>query len=227
VPANDVARWNGTAWSPLGSGIGFQEVRALHVFDDGSGPALFAAGWFGAAGGVTAYSVAKWNGSNWSALSTPFGTVVDIHALTVFDGGTGPALMMAGGLASVTRYACGGSISLSVNQVGPAGSPVSIVHANLIPGLRYYTAFSRAPCPSGIGNGPYLGLCLPSRRDAAFVVELLTAPLDATPFRFVAAGDSMIWGPYPIAAGVYDGVCFEYSSSGFGATSAVMRMVVQ
>jgi hypothetical protein len=58
------------------------QYRALAVFDDGTGPALYA-------GGV----VAKWDGSTWTALSTGLG---DVYALTVFDDGTGPALYVGG-----------------------------------------------------------------------------------------------------------------------------------
>ena len=45
-------------------------VRALTVFDDGSGPALYAGGAFTTAGGVAANHIAKWNGSSWSALGS-------------------------------------------------------------------------------------------------------------------------------------------------------------
>jgi hypothetical protein len=45
-------------------------VNALIVFDDGTGPALYAGGAFTTAGGVSANRIAKWNGSTstWSAL---------------------------------------------------------------------------------------------------------------------------------------------------------------
>ena len=43
VAANDVARWDGSAWSPLGSGVE-DGVLALTAFDDGFGPALYAGG---------------------------------------------------------------------------------------------------------------------------------------------------------------------------------------
>jgi hypothetical protein len=43
--AKGIARWNGTAWSPLGSGMS-STVNALTVFDDGTGPALYAGGSF-------------------------------------------------------------------------------------------------------------------------------------------------------------------------------------
>ena len=41
-----VARWNGTTLTPVGQGFPISQVRSLEVYDDGSGPALFAAGTF-------------------------------------------------------------------------------------------------------------------------------------------------------------------------------------
>ena len=89
-----VAKWDGSNWSPLGSGM-TSDVNDLMVFDDGSGPALYAGGLFGTAGGVAANHIAKWNGSSWSALGSGMNNAV--WALTVFDDGVGPALY-AGGL---------------------------------------------------------------------------------------------------------------------------------
>src|SRR5690606_19432964 len=43
--ANNIARWDGSAWTPLGVGID-GSVNALTVFDDGTGPALYAGGPF-------------------------------------------------------------------------------------------------------------------------------------------------------------------------------------
>ena len=67
VPANSVAKWDGSSWSGLGSGIPGGTVQALAVFDDGggSGPALFAAGAFTNAGGGSANRIAKWDGASW------------------------------------------------------------------------------------------------------------------------------------------------------------------
>ncbi len=103
VTVNNIARWDGSAWSPLigPSGIGVNSlVRALTVFDDGSGPALYAGGNFSTAGGVTVYQIARWDSSSWSALTGPGGTGLEpfavARALTVFDDGTGPALYVGG-----------------------------------------------------------------------------------------------------------------------------------
>src|SRR6187399_3499141 len=86
-------------------------VRALAVFDDGSGPALFAAGEFTQAGVATARGVARWDGSAWSLLGAGLGgSLPNAHALAVFDDGSGPALYVGGsftsaGLASANRIA--------------------------------------------------------------------------------------------------------------------------
>src|SRR5579859_7292355 len=62
LPANYVAKWDGTTWTPLGSGMS-NIVQTFAVFDDGTGAALYAGGFFKTAGGVAANSVAKWDGT--------------------------------------------------------------------------------------------------------------------------------------------------------------------
>src|SRR5262245_41941522 len=89
VAASVVAKWDGTRWSALGSGM-YDGVSALTVYDDGSGPALYAGGGFTTAGGVMANRIAKWDGSSWSALGTGMNSSVAV--LTVYDDGSGPAL---------------------------------------------------------------------------------------------------------------------------------------
>lgn len=69
-PARNIARWNGSAWSAVGTGIGEADdaVASLEVFDDGTGPALYAGGLFDSAGGKKASNIAKWNGTDWSPV---------------------------------------------------------------------------------------------------------------------------------------------------------------
>jgi hypothetical protein len=81
---NHIARWDGTAWSTLGGGLGvsgnYAIVYDLAVFND----ELIAGGTFSTADGVPANRIARWNGSEWA----PLGNGLDrpAHALTVFDG---------------------------------------------------------------------------------------------------------------------------------------------
>jgi hypothetical protein len=104
VTANNIAKWDGRSWSSLGGGIdpgshcyggsASARVAALAVFDDGSGPALYAGGDLSTAGAVTVNGIARWDGSEWSPLAE--GVDGAIYALAVFDDGTGPALYAAG-----------------------------------------------------------------------------------------------------------------------------------
>ncbi len=79
---NHMAKWDGSAWSPLGDGMN-GEIRALAV--DGSGN-LYAGGRFTTAGGIAAKYMAKWDGTSWSALGT--GVDAPVCALAVDTSGT-------------------------------------------------------------------------------------------------------------------------------------------
>ena len=77
VPANRVARWDGSSWAPLGSGISsggmYYWVGALAVGSDGT---LYAGGGFTTAGGVSANNIARWTGSGWAPMSVDFSGVL-------------------------------------------------------------------------------------------------------------------------------------------------------
>ncbi len=100
VPAHNLAKWDGTSWSPLGVGVSNDaagnggEVTALNVYDDGSGSALYAAGEFQYAGGTPARRIAKWNGASWSSVGVGFGA--NVNALVSHDDGSGLALYAGG-----------------------------------------------------------------------------------------------------------------------------------
>lgn len=106
VTVNGIARWDGTSWSELSGSLGFGVdtywVEALAVFDDGTGEALYVGGDFSTAGGVTANGIARWDGSEWSALSGPFGTGTDSQVwwIEVHDDGNGEALYVGGWFSS-------------------------------------------------------------------------------------------------------------------------------
>jgi hypothetical protein len=63
---NYIAKWNGTTWSALGTGLN-NICYALAIGSDGI---LYAGGNFTTAGGISANYIAKWNGTTWYALGT-------------------------------------------------------------------------------------------------------------------------------------------------------------
>jgi hypothetical protein len=71
VPANCVARWDGFAWSPLGSGMsGYGTYTAVRALTVSAGGTLYAGGLFSSAGGLPANLIARWNSSSWSRLGS-------------------------------------------------------------------------------------------------------------------------------------------------------------
>lgn len=94
VTVRSVAKWDGTSWSPLGTGISYGVVTAFEIFDDGSGPALYMGGYFETVDGIPVSHIAKWNGVSWSALGS--GTNDMVWGLKTFDDGSGPALYVGG-----------------------------------------------------------------------------------------------------------------------------------
>ncbi len=117
---NRVAKWDGSAWSALGSGFDDGEVRALAVLDDGSALALYAAGGFFSGGGTDFNGIAKWSrpprvqrvtsGEQWTALAGGITEVPEANAVAAFDDGAGPALFVGGGFTKAGDY---GSVNLA------------------------------------------------------------------------------------------------------------------
>jgi len=95
--ADGIARWNGSAWSALGSNgaeNGYFHVYAIAV----SGSDVYAGGYFNDLAGIaTADYIAKWNGTSWSALgsngSGDGALKAPVYALAV----SGPNLYVGGG----------------------------------------------------------------------------------------------------------------------------------
>jgi hypothetical protein len=109
------AKWNGSDWEGFGDKgrLGAGGIRALQVYDDGTGLALYAVGGFERANGKPAPGIARWDGASWAPVGGPLGddppTGNALISAEVYDDGTGPALFVAGyfrtdGTSGVARY---------------------------------------------------------------------------------------------------------------------------
>jgi hypothetical protein len=155
--ANYVAKWNGSSWSALGSGIGGGSygttVSALAV----SGSDLYAGGNFTWAGGGAANYVAKWNGSSWSALGSGIGGVsapfVSALAVSGNDLYVGGAFTTAGGSAAnyVAKWDGSSWSALGSGLNGPAALAVS--GSDLYVGGSFTTAGGSAATNVAKWNG--------------------------------------------------------------------------
>jgi hypothetical protein len=107
VAAQNVARWNGSAWSPLAGGVTWPGVPAPYVVAVDalavtSAGDLIAGGWFTTAGGTSAVGIARWNGVQWSALGSSVNSAV--HAILPMPNGdliVGGSFGSAGGAPAV------------------------------------------------------------------------------------------------------------------------------
>jgi hypothetical protein len=145
VKANYVAKWNGSAWSALGSGMS-GTVSALGL----SGTDLYAGGYFTTAGGVTVNRVAKWNGSAWSALGSGVGgldyPVVSALAVAGTDLYAGGWFTTAGGVTvnGIAKWdgsawsALGSGMSGGYN--GTYVEVLAVSGTDLYAGGEFYTA---------------------------------------------------------------------------------------
>ncbi len=171
VAATRIAKWDGSTWSALGSGIlnSFTPnagVNTLQVFDDdGDGPnppALIVAGNFDTAGGQETFNIARWTGSDWSAVADGFNLdVVDLLVHDADGDGPGNPVLYAGG-----RFFQSGGIEMNgvavLSDSGwlPIGAGVGgsqpIVHA-----LAWFDDDADGPAPAllhAVGSFEFVGL---------------------------------------------------------------------
>ena len=160
VAAESIVSFDGTSLAPLGAGFPNQAsyipyIEDLQVYDPGTGPALYACGAFSSAGGVPANSIARWNGTAWSAL----GSGTDPES-TVSASGTPPRGPGSWRAASSTRPAGSstGGVALfdgnawsSVNALGRRRRVVGTFNPG--GGEQLYTVGVILPPPNPNGGG--------------------------------------------------------------------------
>ncbi|MEK7951317.1 beta strand repeat-containing protein [Luteolibacter soli] len=125
--ANNIAKWNGSSWSALGSGVSHPtfnaEVTSLAV----SGTTLYAGGNFSLAGGLPVNGMAKWDGSAWSSLGAGsvngYINALAVNGTTLYAAGN---VSQTGGLPGITGYIAQMDLATGVwsglGTPGPSGS---------------------------------------------------------------------------------------------------------
>ena len=196
IVTNNLARWNGTAWTAAGSPNG----PVYSLAEDGRGH-VFAGGLFTQAGGTPTRGVARWDGTAWRALG---GGLIDLGTTGALTLAMGPGGLWAGGtftqagdstgafrvarwtdaapVTTATDDAPAGAdeLALSVGP-NPARGPVTIRVARAAPGpvrVVLYDALGRAVRVLHDGEaGEALALRLDTERLAPglYVVRAATA----------------------------------------------------
>jgi len=114
VAASRIARWDGSNWFGLGSGVDGR-VESLLAMDD----ALYVGGRFAAAGGAPAAGIARWNGSTWQAVanaligSTQYENIPSVLAIASGEAG----VMVGGDFGRVADASPGTTPPLIVNNI--------------------------------------------------------------------------------------------------------------
>jgi hypothetical protein len=211
ISVNRVARWNGTTFQPMGSGLLFTPSAFMNF-----GGELVAVG-----GGPTS----RWNGSTWSPLGAgpSNGRALAVYGGQLIVGGTFPS---AG--AMMTPYLASWSSPLpllSVSQPQGAGTLVEVADRRLIPGHEYFNFVTLDLAPGGVGTGPYGGL---SSSSVSAIIWQASLPVGTAPFHFIASTTEVQFGPYPLPPGLtFDSVCVDLTDGLLGCLAPATRYTVQ
>ncbi|MFM9996456.1 MAG: hypothetical protein ACKVU4_11730 [Phycisphaerales bacterium] len=156
VAASNIARWDGDAWSALGSGIQGWGVYTQCVFDDGSGPRLYVGGTFTGAGGHPGTGIARWDGAQWESVGSGAvgGSYQSVHAMRVHDDGAGPALFVGGDFDAMS-----GVPAMNIARWNGAWTPVGGAAPGIVTALETVAdSPGRALYANNIGStGPLAG----------------------------------------------------------------------
>jgi hypothetical protein len=141
VSANYIAKWNGSTWSALGSGLN-TTVTAVAIGSDG----IYAGGSFTTAGGSNAKYIARWDGANWIPLGSGTTNGVDgsvraiaVSGSTVYVGGS---FANAGGLPAsmVAKWDGNNWSKLGTGIQGAMVSALAVVGNRLYVGGQFTMA---------------------------------------------------------------------------------------
>jgi hypothetical protein len=228
-----MGRWEGY-WAHVNPPEG--EVNAFATFDDGAGPALYAAGQFTSAVGVPARNIARFDGSplGWSPVGSaaaPDGVAGTVFGMHVADLGDGPALYVAGNFSEAggvpaNRVAKWDGIAWSALGDGVNNYSRAMMSFDDGSGMALYIggAFSFGGNPPSEyimrWNGTAWGTVGDGVDDQVF--SLTVADLGHGPV-LVAGGGWLVPGS-PVAQ--WDGLTWSHVGWGFGGGGLVLTLAV-
>ena len=163
VAASNIAQWNGTSWSALGSGIAptssggiTNSVNAMTIYNN----ELYVAGRFDTAGGIPVNGLAKWNGTSWSAVNNGTHQLTgSINTMAVYNGDlyVGGYFDSIGGIATTGIAKWDGTswsaLAGGLNGLGGDVESLTPYNGNLYVGGLFTTAGGIAAHNIAVWNG--------------------------------------------------------------------------
>ncbi len=206
--ANGIARWDGTSWAALGANMGAGGNGVNHTVNAITlvGGMLYVGGDFSEAynstsNKVTADTLARWNGSTWSALSA-----APVKALaTVSAASFGAGDLTAEGI--VAAYGTG----LATTTLAAATTPLPTTLAGTSVAVRDSAGVTRA-APLFFVSGGQINFVIPAGTAAGLANILVTS------------GDASLSGGDVTIAAVAPGL-FTMNTNGQGVVAAVALRV--
>lgn len=210
-PASNVARWNGSGWSPLGTGTD-APVYALMIARNGD---LIVGGDFSVAGGIACNRVARWNGSLWGQLSS--GMDDTVLALAELANGAlvaGGAFRLAGGNVCERAARWNGTtwVAMSSGMDAEVRAFARLPNGDLVAGGSFTRAGSNPSSHPAVWNG---SVWSPMGSGLSGVVDSLLTLADGD----VLAGGNFVGSPFDHLAR-WSGTNW---SAGFGVVGATVR----
>jgi hypothetical protein len=168
---NNVARWDGSAWLPLGLGTNGMVIAMAPYAGD-----LYVGGIFSTAGGLDNTAIARWDGSMWHQMGWSLEDADGVTSLIVFNGEliAGGSFSRAAGTDAENIAAWTGSAWRPLGEGFGGGDPITAVrclavhNGDLIAGgsfqfsgattvnnIARWDGISWSPLGEGVGDDPY------------------------------------------------------------------------
>jgi hypothetical protein len=161
LTVNNIARWDGTSYSALGSGLTstsgsatLAAVYDLYVYDDGSGEKLYAAGDFEQSAGKPVSYIVAWDGVSWSPVGGEIPRVFlnEASQVIAWDDGSGETLYLGGVFNSTPQGGTAQVLRLENGQWVEFGGGTAAFGFNGIDAVRDFVVFD-----DGNGEDLYWG----------------------------------------------------------------------